>query len=136
LSPVELVQAPIERTERLCAAINVFTYVFPEWALQAARAAEAVYARPSGAPRPLEGIPIAIKDLHAFAGEITTYASCVYAEHVDTDTIPTNQRLLDAGAAVAAGLTTPADGSDYGGSIHIPASACERARPWSVASEE
>src|SRR4051812_23203580 len=75
LSPVELVTALIERHARVNPAINAFTYILPERAMAQAKQAETVYMQPSGTPRPLEGIPLAIKDLHAIEGERTTMAS-------------------------------------------------------------
>src|SRR5690554_5582498 len=168
LSPVELVQALIARTEAVNPRLNAFTFLFPERALAAARQAEARYAGTGEAPRPLEGIPVAIKDLHTIAGEITTRGSHLLGHEPDKTTHPMVQRLLDAGAilygrttspeggaafvthsprwgvtrnpwnpertpggsgggagaALAAGMVTICDGSDYGGSIRVPASCC------------
>ncbi len=42
-------------------------------AMEEAKEAEKRYARGGGNPRPLEGIPLAIKDLHPVKGEITTW---------------------------------------------------------------
>jgi len=166
LSPVELVRALIERRERIEPQVRAFTFTFDDRALAAARRAEQRYA--AGTARPLEGIPIGVKDVHAIAGEITTHGSLVFRDNRDEVTTPTVQRLLDAGAivlgrttspefgsstithsrlwgvtrnpwnlaftpggssggaaaALAAGMVTLADGSDYGGSIRIPASCC------------
>lgn len=98
LSPVELVQALITRTEQVNPLINAYTYTFYERALSAAKQAEAKYNQTDGNPRPLEGIPLAIKDLHAIKGEITTYGSKLLADNRDSHTIPTVERLLQAGA--------------------------------------
>jgi amidase len=166
LSPVELVRALIARRELVEPRVRALTYTFDDRALAAARLAEARYA--AGTARPLEGIPIGIKDVHALAGEITTHGSLVFRDNRDEVTAPAVQRLLDAGAivlarttspefgsstitrsrlwgttrnpwnlaytpggssggagaALAAGALTLADGSDYGGSIRIPASCC------------
>ena len=165
-SPVELMQATIERCEQINPRINAFTYTFFERALDQAKEAEAAYKR--GNPRPLEGIPTVIKDLHPVAGEITTWGSKIYEGVPAEYTVPTVQRLFDAGiimharsttsefahtghghsplwgvtrnpwnldmspggssagagAAVCSGMTTIADGTDGGGSVRIPASAC------------
>ncbi|MBI5614702.1 MAG: amidase [Gammaproteobacteria bacterium] len=167
LSPVELMKAVIARCEAVNPTVNALTYTFFDRALAQARAAERRYAR-GVETRPLEGIPLAVKDLHPVKGEITTWGSKVYAGVRSEYTAPTVQRLFDAGAimhartttpefghtghghsplwgvtrnpwnpeytsggsssgagvTVAAGMTTLADGSDGGGSIRIPASAC------------
>lgn len=167
LSPVELMTAVIQRSQQIEPLVNAYTDVFYERALEAAKAAETKYTQTTSL-RPLEGIPIAIKDLHAIQNERTTYGSKVLVDNRDTFTVPTVARLLQAGAiliartttpelgaaavthsplwgitrnpwnlqfnpggssggsavALAAGMTTLADGSDYGGSLRIPASCC------------
>ena len=168
LSPVELVQALIDRAEAVEPRINAFTYTFHERALKQARAAEDRFRGRGARPRKLEGLPLAIKDLHDVEGEITTFGSRLYADNRSASSLPYVERLLragaillartttpefgclgvthsdlwgitrnpwnlafgpggssgGAGAALAAGTTTLADGSDSGGSIRIPASCC------------
>ena len=101
-----MMHAVIARIEAINPTLNAFTYTFFERALDQARAAEKKYA--SGrAVRPLEGVPIVIKDLHAVAGEVTTLGSKAFADNVPAKSAPTVARLLDAGAIMHARSTTP-----------------------------
>ena len=61
LSPVELARAVLARVSRLEPTLNAFATLVGDQALEAAKAAEAAYIK--GEPRPLEGIPVTIKDL-------------------------------------------------------------------------
>ena len=108
LSPVELVSAVIARSEAVNPKVNAYTYTytFYDRALEQARAAERAYA--SGAEmRPLEGVPVVIKDFHPVKGEITTFGSRRFVDHVPEVSAPTVERLLDAGAIMHARTTTP-----------------------------
>ena len=105
LSPVALMEATLARIEAVNPALNAFTEVHAERALNQARAAEAAYAR--GEARPLEGIPVAIKDFHPVAGELTTFGSKAFAGHRPERSAPTVARLLDAGGIMHARTTTP-----------------------------
>ena len=168
LSPVELLQAQIARTQKLQPQINAFTDTYFDEALKAARKAEARYGGKGRRPRKLEGLPLAVKDAQRVAGKRTTQGSLIFEHHVDDHSDPMVERLQKAGAiihartatpefclsgvcysklwgitrnphnlafgpggssggsgaALAAGMTTLATGTDIGGSIRIPASAC------------
>ncbi len=61
LSPIELMRALIARSEAVEGRINAFTETWFDEALDAARRAEARFA--AGNARPLEGIPLAVKEV-------------------------------------------------------------------------
>ena len=107
LSPVELMRALIARAERVEPVINAFTDTYFEEALAAARRAEDRYMKTDGRPRPLEGVPAAVKDSMEMAGRRLTLGSLIYKDRIAESTHPAVARLLDAGAIVHARTTTP-----------------------------
>lgn len=107
LSPVELVEAVIARAEAVEPVVNAFTYTFYDRALEQAREAQERYARPSGEPRPLEGIPLALKDEVAVEGWPWENASLTMKGVVADHTAPVAERIFASGAVVHARSTTP-----------------------------
>ncbi len=107
LSPVELVTAVIERAEAVEPVINAFAETFFDQALEQARAAEARYAGQGGAPRPLEGLPVAVKEEAEIAGQRNTLGSLPLRDNVAEKTSAFVQRIIDAGGIVHARTTTP-----------------------------
>lgn len=168
LSPVELMDAVIARAEATEPVINALTFRHFEEARRSARVAESRYSGRGASPRPLEGLPVAIKDSGHVAGYPTSAGSLTTGDAVAARTSPLNERVLDAGAimharsatpefscaaathslrwgvtrnpwnlayapggssggagaALAAGSTVLATGSDIAGSIRVPASCC------------
>ncbi len=81
LSPVELTQAYLARSEKLGPRFNAYARLTPELALSQAKAAEKEIQR--GHYRgPLHGIPYAAKDLLAVKGIPTTWGAKPYANQV------------------------------------------------------
>jgi Asp-tRNA(Asn)/Glu-tRNA(Gln) amidotransferase A subunit family amidase len=107
LSPVELMQAVIERIEIFDEVINALPVRFFDQALEQARAAEGRYAGREGGPRPLEGLPVAVKDEVEVAGQPVTEGSLLFKDHVGEHTAACVQRIIDAGGIIHARSATP-----------------------------
>lgn len=105
LSPVELMEAVINRAEEVEPKVNAFTFKYYDEAMEAAKEAEARYAK--GNARPLEGIPTVIKDESEIAGLPTSNASYLLQDYIPETTSFTVERLLDAGIIVHARTATP-----------------------------
>jgi aspartyl-tRNA(Asn)/glutamyl-tRNA(Gln) amidotransferase subunit A len=81
LSPVELTQVYLDRSQKLGPRFNAYARLTPEIALEQAKAAEKEIRR--GHYRgPLHGIPYAVKDLLAVKGIPTTWGAKPYANQV------------------------------------------------------
>ncbi len=105
LSPVEFMQAIIARAEAVNPKINAFADSYFDEALAAAKAAEDRYM--NGEHRPLEGIPVAVKDAQRVKGKRTAQGSLILKDHMDDHSDPMIERLTDAGAIIHARTTTP-----------------------------
>ena len=105
LSPVELAKSHLDRIKRLDPQLNAFLMVTEERALADARAAEA--RQMSGALRgPLDGIPIAHKDIYNTAGIRTTAHSKLLEDNVPTRDAHTVKKWADAGTVMLGKLST------------------------------
>jgi Asp-tRNA(Asn)/Glu-tRNA(Gln) amidotransferase A subunit family amidase len=105
LSPVELMTAVIERAEAVEPAVNAFADTFYEQAISAAKAAQERYAKAGEPPRPLEGIPVAVKEEAPIAGQRNTLGSLPLRDEVADYTAVFAQRIIDAGGIVHAPIT-------------------------------
>jgi aspartyl-tRNA(Asn)/glutamyl-tRNA(Gln) amidotransferase subunit A len=105
LSPVELTEALIARTDALDPQVNAYIRRTPDVALSAARRAEAEIAR--GDYRgPLHGVPFALKDIYNTKGIATTGGSKVAIDNVPDDDAATTAKLVAAGAVLCGKLQT------------------------------
>lgn len=103
LSPVELVDAHLERIDALEETLNAFITVARDEAKAAAREAERAISR--GEYRgPLHGIPVGLKDLFATKGLRTTSGTTVWAHHVPSEDAFSVARLKNAGAIIVGKL--------------------------------
>src|SRR5712692_6418494 len=99
LSPVDLTQAYLERSQKLGPRFNAFARLTPEIALEQAKAAEKEIQR--GHYRgPLHGIPYAAKDLLAVKGLPTTWGAKPYANQVFDYNATVIEHLNSVGAVM------------------------------------
>ena len=99
ISPVELTESYLDRSEKLGPKLNAYARLTPEIALEQAHAAETEIHR--GHYRgPLHGIPYAAKDLLAVNGIPTTWGAKPYAEQVFDYNATVIEHLNHAGAVM------------------------------------
>jgi len=166
LSPVELFDAVQARATETEPAVKSLVHLDFDRARAAARDAERRYGGTGPAPRPLEGLTVAIKEDEPIEGQPWTQGSLILKDEIAQHTGDVPRRVIEAGgivharttspelgaaaftrsriwgvtrnpwnlsvaaggssggsgAALAAGVTTLATGSDVGGSIRVPAS--------------
>ncbi len=98
ISAVELTRAYLERIEKYGADLNCYITTTPERALADAAASDA--RRSAGNTLPLDGAPIAMKDLFATRGIRTTAASRMLENFVPEYESTVSQKLIDAGTVL------------------------------------
>jgi Asp-tRNA(Asn)/Glu-tRNA(Gln) amidotransferase A subunit family amidase len=106
LSPTEVMENTLGRIETVNPTLNCFCFVYPEEALEYARAVENKVMA-GGDPGPLGGIPIAIKDLTPTKGKRTTLGSYAYEHWVPEADAAIVEKLMAAGAIMVGKTTTP-----------------------------
>jgi amidase len=112
MSSEELVDAFIERIESVNHGLNAVVTLVEE---RAAREAEESDRRLSGKGevRPLEGLPITIKDSIITEGVRSTWGMKMFEHHVAKTDAPTVARLRAAGAIIIGKTNTPEMTMDY-----------------------
>src|SRR6266511_786247 len=107
VSPLEVMQAVLERLDRVNPVVNAFVTVDREGALLQARRATAALARRNAAVGPLHGIPVGIKDVTLTKGMRTTFGSKLFEQHVPDEDAVVVERLKAAGAIILGKTNTP-----------------------------
>ena len=105
LSPVELLASVYERADAVEPVVNAFTERREDAARAAAADSAERYARGEDI-RPLEGLPLALKEEVPVQGWRMRYGSLVIDE-IATETAPIAERIIAAGAVVHARTATP-----------------------------
>jgi len=127
LSPVEVTEACLTRIEGLDAELNAFCHLDGDASRKMAEDSEARWL--AGAPlSPLDGVPVAIKDLLLTKGWPTLRGSKTVDPNQPWDVdAPTVARLREAGAVLIGKTTTPEFG--WKGSTDSPLTGITR-NPW------
>jgi aspartyl-tRNA(Asn)/glutamyl-tRNA(Gln) amidotransferase subunit A len=106
ISPLELVDAVLDRIARVDPELNAFTTLVPADVVRT-RAREAEREIVAGRWRgPLHGIPVGVKDLIDTAGLRTTYGSGIFRDHVPARDGAVPARLREAGAVLVGKTAT------------------------------
>lgn len=106
LSPVELVQAHLDRIQKINPKINAYLQLDEDGALAAARLAETAAMRKDDLG-PLHGVPISIKSAIDVAGMRCEAGTKLRAGYVAVEDAPLVRRLRKAGAIILGVTNTP-----------------------------
>jgi len=130
LSPVEVTEALLGRIEALDAQVNAFCHIDAPTTLSQAEASEERWM--AGEPlSPLDGVPVAVKDLLLTKGWATRRGSLTVDPKGPWDEdAPTVARLREAGVVFIGKTTTPEFG--WKGSTDSPLTGITR-NPWNKA---
>ena len=125
VSPVEIVDAHLQRIAALEPKLNSFITITGEKARDAARTVEKELAQ--GIDRgPLHGIPLGLKDAYDTQGLRTTYGCAAFDNHVPDEDSTTTKRLREAGTVLLGKLNLhtlefgPTGQNEFYGDMHNP----------------
>ncbi|MEZ2299363.1 amidase [Variovorax sp. RCC_210] len=106
LSPVAVVRAALDRAEAIQGALNPFTFLDVEGAIESARQSEARWLAgcPSSA---IDGVPTTLKDIFHVMGWPVRYGSLTASAVPVQQDAPAVQRLREAGAVFIGQTTSP-----------------------------
>jgi aspartyl-tRNA(Asn)/glutamyl-tRNA(Gln) amidotransferase subunit A len=105
LSPVEVVKELLARIDHINPKLNAIVTRTDDLALSAARESEKAFQK--GNPRPLEGVPIPIKDNVFTKGVRTTFGSKLYQNFIPGGDAVLVERLKKAGAIILGKTNMP-----------------------------
>ena len=105
VSPVELVQAHLDRIDELNSKLNAFVYLADD-VLERAKAAEASLMRGDEIGL-LHGVPYSLKDCVEVTGLPLTLGSNLFRDNVSSSTAPLAARLHDAGGILLGKTNMP-----------------------------
>jgi aspartyl-tRNA(Asn)/glutamyl-tRNA(Gln) amidotransferase subunit A len=129
LSPVEVVEALVQRVEQYDAQTRAFITPTFDLARRQARVAEAEIA--AGTHRgALHGIPFALKDIYDTQGILTSGHSRVFLDRIPGEDATTTARLYNAGAVLLGKLATH-EMAHAGPSFDLPWPPARN--PWNLA---
>lgn len=131
LSPVDAVGELFRFIEEKNPQVNAFVTLNKEQALAQAKESEQRFLE-GETIRPLEGIPIAIKDLVNTKGIRTTFGSLIYKDFISDHDATAVKRLKDAGAVIMGKTNTPEFG--YKGTTENLLFGPSR-NPWNLAKQ-
>jgi aspartyl-tRNA(Asn)/glutamyl-tRNA(Gln) amidotransferase subunit A len=110
LSPVEVIDAVLDRIAKVDPKLNAFVTLTAERARREAKAAERALTRKGAALGPLHGVPFSVKDLVTTKGVRTTFGTPLFRDNVPTEDAPMVERLKAAGAIMLGKTNTPTFG--------------------------
>ena len=110
VSPVEVLDAVLDRIERLNPKLNAFVTLTDEQARREAKAAERALSKKGARLGPLHGVPFSVKDLVITKGVRTTFGTPLYRDNVPNEDAPMVERLKAAGAIMLGKTNTPTFG--------------------------
>ena len=110
LSPVEVIDAVLDRIAKVDPRLNAFVTLTAERARREAKAAERALTRTGATLGPLHGVPFSVKDLVTTKGVRTTFGTPLFRDNVPTEDAPMVERLRAAGAIMLGKTNTPTFG--------------------------
>ncbi len=110
ISPVEVLDAVLDRIERLNPKLNAFVTLTGAQARREAKAAERAVSKKGARLGPLHGVPFSVKDLVITKGVRTTFGTPLYRDNVPSEDAPMVERLKAAGAIMLGKTNTPTFG--------------------------
>jgi aspartyl-tRNA(Asn)/glutamyl-tRNA(Gln) amidotransferase subunit A len=128
LSPVEVINAVLDRMDKLEPILHAFCTPTPDLARETAKRIEAdiMAGRPVG---PLAGVPVGIKDLVLTKGIRTTSGSVIYQDFVPDEDDVVVERLKAADAVILGKTNVPEFGySGVGNNMIFPTTR----NPWNI----